>query len=402
MDFLQEAFLKSIHAIGNSDPNPPVGAILVDKNQKIIGSGYTQPFGGPHAEVMAIDDARNRKLQDSIPGSTLYVTLEPCSHFGKTPPCTTKIIESQIKKVVIACIDPTEKVEGLETLKSNNILVELANQDNCSEQIFWTLNAFCFAQLNHKPRITLKWAQTKSGWLAPLNQTSGRISCDASREFMFRMRKILNSVLVTPATVYYDRPLLTPRYNHQIDLPLKGNHFLNQILKNFENHNTNDNAKYYKRFIMLPRYQPQWSQKDMESYADLQARQPGELFFITDDSAQKDWLESHGLIVFQVPGYEDFNAILEFAFKKGAINLMIESGPKYCQKITNDGLCDILLCFQSKKEIWSEGRGFALGHLIAQNNDKQIIDLGYKKIYDIPLEDHDVLIYARDVHFSKT
>ena len=156
-----------MYAIGNSDPNPPVGAILADANGRIIGRGYTQPVGGAHAEINAIEDARRNFGIESVKGSTLYVTLEPCSHYGKTPPCTNAIIDYNIRKVIIGVPDQTEKVQGIEILKSKGIEVSLEDSRLFQDQLLWTLDAFHFVEKKARPRIFLKWAQSNNGFLAP-------------------------------------------------------------------------------------------------------------------------------------------------------------------------------------------------------------------------------------------
>jgi len=147
-------------------PNPMVGAVLVRQN-KIIGEGWHKEYGKAHAEVNCIHQAvSNGQMGSGLIDTTLYVSLEPCSHFGKTPPCTDLIIKHQIPRVVIGCRDPFEKVNGrgIEKLKEAGIDVTVGVLENeCKE-----LNKRFFTfQQQHRPYIILKWAQTADGFISP-------------------------------------------------------------------------------------------------------------------------------------------------------------------------------------------------------------------------------------------
>jgi diaminohydroxyphosphoribosylaminopyrimidine deaminase/5-amino-6-(5-phosphoribosylamino)uracil reductase len=151
-------------------PNPMVGAMLVH-NSCIIGEGWHQNFGGPHAEVNCINSVKAED-RNFISASTLYVSLEPCAHFGRTPPCTDVIIRNKIPKVVIGCQDPFKEVDGkgIEQLKSAGVeVVTGILEEECKE-----LNKRFFTFHNrHRPYVILKWAQTADGYIAPLNLLKG-------------------------------------------------------------------------------------------------------------------------------------------------------------------------------------------------------------------------------------
>jgi diaminohydroxyphosphoribosylaminopyrimidine deaminase/5-amino-6-(5-phosphoribosylamino)uracil reductase len=395
MNYLHEAFIQSIYATGNSDPNPPVGAVLTSRNDKIIGIGYTQSYGSHHAEVMAIEDAKKNHGVDSLIGSTLYVTLEPCNHYGKTPPCTTAIKENRIGKVVIASLDQTEKVNGFEELKSSGIQVELANVENFHEQLLWTIDGFHFAQKHKIPRVMLKWAQTKSGWLAPEFGASGAISNSLSREVVFRLRRLFHSVLVTPGTVYHDRPLLTPRYDRNYSIKINNNGFLSKMLRSFESNYSEKFRKYSKRFIMLPRQGQTWRESDLREYLNVQAVLPGNFYLITDDLCQEKIISSLGYTVFYIPDYDDFEEILKYTYSMGAINLMVEAGPVFCDTLIQKSLADFLFIFKSKNDLWQKGRGFNLSLLAAQNKENEISDQGYLKLYDMDIDSDELVVYQK-------
>jgi diaminohydroxyphosphoribosylaminopyrimidine deaminase/5-amino-6-(5-phosphoribosylamino)uracil reductase len=153
-------------------PNPMVGAVLV-YNDRIIGEGWHQQYGGPHAEVHCIGRAVKDGLSNRIEKSTLYVSLEPCAHFGKTPPCTDLIIQHKIPRVVIGCRDPFKEVDGkgIEKLKAAGVEVVTGILENeCRElnKRFFTFHT------QHRPYVILKWAETSDGFIAPLNLHAGK------------------------------------------------------------------------------------------------------------------------------------------------------------------------------------------------------------------------------------
>ncbi|WP_435412586.1 bifunctional diaminohydroxyphosphoribosylaminopyrimidine deaminase/5-amino-6-(5-phosphoribosylamino)uracil reductase RibD, partial [Psychroserpens mesophilus] len=152
----------AINGLGITAPNPMVGAVIVH-NDKIIGEGYTSAYGGNHAEVNAIHSVKNKAL---LKEATLYVTLEPCSHFGKTPPCSDLIIKHQIPNVVIGCIDDNPEVsgKGIAKLKASgcHVTVGILEADcKAHHKRFFTFHN------KKRPYIILKWAETSDGFIAP-------------------------------------------------------------------------------------------------------------------------------------------------------------------------------------------------------------------------------------------
>ncbi len=190
--------------MGNVSPNPLVGCVII-KNDRIIGAGYHEQFGGPHAEINAINSAA-----ESVEGSTLYINLEPCSHFGKTPPCVDRIIESRIKRVVIGTMDMNPLVSGvgIKKLKSAGIDVKVGVlEKECIE-----LNKFFFKYITRKiPYVSLKAASTLDGKLADVNGNSKWISSTASRRYVHYLRSKYDAVLIGTGTALKDNPSLTVR-----------------------------------------------------------------------------------------------------------------------------------------------------------------------------------------------
>ncbi|CAL2077934.1 Diaminohydroxyphosphoribosylaminopyrimidine deaminase / 5-amino-6-(5-phosphoribosylamino)uracil reductase [Tenacibaculum sp. 190524A02b] len=207
--YIQRCLQLAKNGIGTTRPNPSVGAVIVYDN-KIIGEGYTSPYGGPHAEVNAINSVKN---QDLLKKSTIYVTLEPCSHHGKTPPCADLIIEKKIPKVVIGCLDTNSLVagKGIERLKKAgcNVVVGVLE-----EECFNQHKRFFAVQNKQRPYIILKWAESKDGFIAPETKDSRNpvwISNSYSQQLVHKFRAEEHAILVGTNTVLDDNPKLNVR-----------------------------------------------------------------------------------------------------------------------------------------------------------------------------------------------
>ena len=190
--------------IGKTSPNPNVGAVVV-KNGRLIGKGYHKKFGGPHAEVFALQEAG-----EAARGASLYVTLEPCFHFGKTPPCVDLIIARGLKRVVIATPDPNPLVNGksIQKLKKSGIDVTVGIEQEKAQQLNEAF--FKFMQIG-LPFVTLKIAQTLDGKIATPAGDSRWVTCEASRKLVHRWRAQTDAVLVGIGTVLQDDPELSVR-----------------------------------------------------------------------------------------------------------------------------------------------------------------------------------------------
>ena len=202
--FMREALRIARHAEGRTSPNPLVGAVVV-RDGKIIAEGWHRQAGTPHAEIHALNMAG-----ELAAGATLYVTLEPCSHFGRTPPCTRAIVEAGIKKVVAAMSDPNPLVagRGFEILRSAGVEVEvgiLEAEARALNEIFikWVTK--------NLPFVTIKFACSLDGKIATVGGESKWISGEASRKFTHHLRDINDAILVGVGTVLKDNPSLTTR-----------------------------------------------------------------------------------------------------------------------------------------------------------------------------------------------
>lgn len=192
---------------GLTHPNPTVGAIIV-KDGEIIGKGFHRRAGLPHAEREAIKDAKSKGF--NLKDSTMYVTLEPCCHYGKTPPCTEAIIEEGIKRVVVATLDPNPLVagQGIEILKSKGIEVNVGVLEEEAKK----LNEDFFTYITkRRPFIHLKVAQTLDGKIATKDGNSKWITSEKSRKYVHKLRYQSTAIMVAKNTVLKDNPFLTVR-----------------------------------------------------------------------------------------------------------------------------------------------------------------------------------------------
>jgi diaminohydroxyphosphoribosylaminopyrimidine deaminase / 5-amino-6-(5-phosphoribosylamino)uracil reductase len=202
---MQRAIELARQGVGSVEPNPPVGAVIVDDDLNLLGEGWHQQFGGPHAEVHALEQAG-----DSARGASLFVTLEPCCHAGKTPACSKAVIAAGLKRVVVAIVDPAGHVNGggIRELRDAGIEVEVGLLEEDS-----TLLAAPFIKLmtTGKPFVHAKWAMTLDGKIASRSRHSQWISNERSREKVHELRGQMDGILVGSMTAKLDDPMLTAR-----------------------------------------------------------------------------------------------------------------------------------------------------------------------------------------------
>ncbi len=204
-DMMQRAIALARRGQGSVEPNPMVGCVLV-RGGRIVGEGYHRRFGGPHAEVHAL-----RQAGDRARGATAYVTLEPCCHHGKTPPCTEALIAAGVGRVVAAIRDPFAPVagKGLTRLRRAGIEVRLGV---CQDEARRLAAPYLTLQLRGRPWVILKWAQSLDGRIATRTGDSRWISSEPSRAAAHRLRGRVDAVVVGVRTVLADDPLLTCRH----------------------------------------------------------------------------------------------------------------------------------------------------------------------------------------------
>lgn len=228
--FMRMAMRLALRAKGQTSPNPMVGAVIV-KDGKVIGKGYHKKAGLPHAEIVALEEAKEKSK-----GATLYVTLEPCVHFGRTPPCVYKIIESKIKKVVIGMIDPNplNNGKGIAILKRHGIEVEVGILE---KELRKMNEAFIKYITKNLPFVVVKVGQSLDGKIATFSGDSRWITSDLSRAYVHRLRKEFDAIMVGVNTIIRDNPHLdSPYSSHPVKIVVVDSHLSTpcdaQIFKN--------------------------------------------------------------------------------------------------------------------------------------------------------------------------
>lgn len=210
LKYMHRALELAQHGEGNTSPNPMVGAVIVSEDGMIIGEGYHRKYGEGHAEVNAIASvtSENRPL---LKNSTMYVTLEPCSHYGKTPPCARLIVETGIPRVVVGSGDPFKEVagRGIKLLRDAGVdVVEGVMADECR-----ALNRkFITAHEQKRPFITLKWAQSEDGFMDSKDASPFIFSDSLNSMLVHRLRSLHDAIIVGSGTVLSDNPRLNCRF----------------------------------------------------------------------------------------------------------------------------------------------------------------------------------------------
>lgn len=211
--FMRRALELATLGQGSVSPNPLVGCVIVHENQnskpRSIGEGWHRQYGGPHAEVNAVRSVRPED-EHLLPKATVYVTLEPCAHWGKTPPCADLLVEKRVKRVVICNPDPFPLVDGrgIEKLRAAGIEVEIGLLAEEGRE----MNRHFFTSIEHqRPHILLKWAETADGFIAGIDGQSVKISGDLSHRLVHRWRSEYDAIVVGTNTARLDNPRLNVR-----------------------------------------------------------------------------------------------------------------------------------------------------------------------------------------------
>lgn len=208
LDFIHRALTLAERGRGQVEPNPMVGCVLVSPEGEVLGEGWHEKYGSNHAEVNALLDAEKRG--NSVVGTTAYVTLEPCSHYGKTPPCALALVKARVARVVAAMSDPFPEVSG----KGFNILKEagISVSVGVGEEEARRLNApYLKLVTAGRPWVTAKWAMTLDGKIATRTGSSRWITSGEARDFAHETRARMDAVLVGAGTVLADDPMLNAR-----------------------------------------------------------------------------------------------------------------------------------------------------------------------------------------------
>ena len=357
---MKEALRLAELGKGNVSPNPMVGAVVVSDGE-IVGRGYHEIFGGNHAEVNAIDNAGNK-----AEGAVLYVTLEPCNHTGKTPPCTKKILEAGIKKVVVAMDDPNPHVKGggNRHLMENGVEVVTGVMENEACRLN---EAFVKHIRTGKPFVILKCASTLDGRIATRTGDSRWVTNDASRAHVHEIRHAVDAIMVGRGTVSADDPSLTTR------LP-------------------GGNGKDPLRIITDTKLSlPQKARIfHLDSAADtlIVAGKP----FVTEEKKQAfENTHRKNVRLIEAPTVEDFidlDALMGILGKKGIQSLLIEGGSRMIHSALNAGIVDKVMFFIAPKLLTGDD-----GHPISRGpGPEKMADALELKNIEIKRFNDDILI----------
>ncbi|SVD74762.1 uncharacterized protein METZ01_LOCUS427616, partial [marine metagenome] len=212
MQYMQRAIELARNTLGSTSPNPAVGAVIVNDGA-VVGEGWTQPVGGPHAEVIALERAG-----EAARGATIYTTLEPCCHFGRTPPCTTALMKAGIAEVRTAILDPDPRVNGggIAQMENAGIKVSLGL---CAEDATEVVESYIHRITTGRPFLIAKFAMSMDGKIATSSGESRWISGDAARQHVHTLRRSTDAVIVGVGTALADDPQLTARDKNNQPLP---------------------------------------------------------------------------------------------------------------------------------------------------------------------------------------
>ena len=326
--YMRMALTLARKGTGRTSPNPMVGAVIV-RGGAVVGRGYHRYAGGDHAEIVALEQAGR-----AARGATLYLNLEPCSHYGRTPPCTESLVASGLKRVVVGMIDPNPLVSGrgIETLRRAGIRTEVgASEPQCQE-----LNEAFVKYIKEKiPFVILKLAVSLDGKIATASGDSKWITGTASREYVHRLRNECDAILVGSETVLADDPMLNCRIeggrdpwrvvlDRRLRTPLEAN--------------------------LLRQKQPE--KTVLVSAPGIPAR-------------KRKAFERLGATVWCLPcrgGFIPLKSVLKRLGDMGVVKVMIEGGATTASRALREKVVDKLLCFYAPKLIGGDGRAM-LGSL---------------------------------------
>lgn len=350
--WMQKALSLAEKGLGYASPNPMVGCVIVSSEGNIIGEGYHERFGQAHAEVNAVHAVKD---EDLLKDATVYVTLEPCSHHGKTPPCATMLANLPIKRVVIAMKDPSPNVngDGIKILNEKGIQTDVGLLQKEAEK----LNETWLHSLEmHRPFVTLKIAQTADGYIAAPNGDSKWISSKESRKLVHRWRSQLDAVMVGRNTAMLDNPSLTVRLVEGrqpkrivIDGPLELPRNLNLFSDQFEEKTT----------IIT------YNEKKLGEQGDPMLKM-----------LQSNYFRGDFICVDQLNGHVWLKQALKKLYEKGTQSILVEGGQQLSSAFIKAGLVDRLQLFISPK--------------ILGGGTKSVMNLGVNRMEDIvPFKDFE-------------
>ncbi|MBX9702834.1 MAG: bifunctional diaminohydroxyphosphoribosylaminopyrimidine deaminase/5-amino-6-(5-phosphoribosylamino)uracil reductase RibD [Silvanigrellaceae bacterium] len=374
-----QALLVSMENLSTAAPNPSVGCVIV-KNGRQIAHGCTEHYGGRHAERVAFDAIANKQeLQDC----EVYVTLEPCSHTGKQPPCTELFKDKNIKKIYIATIDPYEKVakKGIKYLQMQGIDIDVGNLFK-AEAIAWNYPFFVQMVLK-RPLIALKWAQTIDGCLADDNNHSQWISGPISRSYAHWLRNKYDAILVGAGTVISDTPSLDVRQEniseprHPLKIlfdpngrcfSIQDNELINKLTKKTFSIDT-------KKVILIKKsvYQILLSSKKNFAFKNILHHQNTLVLTLNNDVSEEEFFTCSLVNSLQQP---ELSAFLGRPLQ----SIFVEGGPRLLTKLMKYNLFDIAHVFTAPKILGGRKNRILLPNKISETPSYPI--LSYQQLGD--------------------
>jgi diaminohydroxyphosphoribosylaminopyrimidine deaminase/5-amino-6-(5-phosphoribosylamino)uracil reductase len=327
--YMKECFKLALKGKGKVAPNPMVGCVILNKDGKIIAKGYHHKYGDNHAERDALLKLKNNEAE----GGTLYVNLEPCSHFGKTPPCVDLIIEKKIKRVVIGMKDVNPKVNGIKQLKTSGIEIKTG----VLEEEAKFLNRVFIKNMKEKlPYVVLKTAATLDGKIATKTGDSKWITSEEARKEVYKMRKEFDCIMTSSNTVIADNPSMKHKFKCILDT----------------NNRVSKNAKIFEQ---------------------------GEIYLATKENTP---LKN---------GKLDIKTVLSELYKKGICTVFVECGGTLAGSMLKEGLIDEVYQFAAPK-ILNDNSGKSC---FDGNSINKISDTKNLKIYSTTLIENDLLIKCK-------
>ena len=312
MDYMEQAIAQAKLSIGSTSPNPPVGAVIV-KGGKVVGEGRTQPQGSWHAEMMALHQAK-----DLAEGATMYVSLEPCRHYGRTPPCTEAIISAGITEVHVATVDPNPLVggAGIKDLDAAGIRTVVGEREEEAKELIEAHAKFITTGL---PLVIAKYAASLDGKIATYTGHSNWITGEEARQHVHVMRSQVDAIMAGVNTVIVDNPQLTARPN--------GNQTANQPLKVI----VDSNAR--------------------TPITALALKQPGKILVAVTEKAPREAvksLKSAGAEIAYLPPHDGRVDLLELMRELGRRNItsvLVEGGGQIHGSLFDLGLADKVMAY---------------------------------------------------------
>lgn len=335
--FMQKALDLAAQALRITSPNPRVGCVIVNAQGHVVGQGHTQRAGGPHAEVVALQDAASKNI--SVEGATVYVSLEPCAHHGKTGPCCEALAKAKVGKVVVAMVDPNPLVagKGIDKLKAANIDVEIGDGASASA----SLNpGFLSRMSRQKPWVRMKIAASLDGQTSLQNGQSQWITGPEARADGHAWRARACAILTGIGTVLEDNPLLDIRLSPHAESPIRMPHL---VVVDSRLETPLDARLFEHSKPNSPTPRQVW------------------IYAAIDNPAKRVSLEALGARVTLLPnpdGKVDLNALLHDLARREVNELHVEAGHKLNGSLLREACVDEFLVYLAPQMLGS-GRGMA-------------------------------------------